>query len=33
MPWKVAGQQVGEVANFETLTFVKVFGAVSGAGL
>lgn len=29
-PWKVAGKQVGEVARYETLSFVKVYQAVSG---
>lgn len=29
-PWKLGGKQVGEVARFETLSFVKVFQAVSG---
>jgi cathepsin A (carboxypeptidase C) len=28
-PWKVGGKQVGEVTSFETLSFVKVYGAVS----
>jgi carboxypeptidase C (cathepsin A) len=26
-PWKVGGKQVGEVTSFETLSFVKVYGA------
>lgn len=29
-PWKVDGKQAGEVTQFDTLSFVKIYGAVSG---
>jgi hypothetical protein len=31
-PWRVAGKQAGTVTTFDTLSFVKVFDAVSVAG-
>ena len=31
-PWKVDGKVVGEVAKYDTLSFVKVYQAVSAAG-
>jgi carboxypeptidase C (cathepsin A) len=30
--WMVKGQQAGLVTSYDTLSFVKVFQAVSGAG-
>ena len=31
-PWFTKGKQSGNVTSFENLSFVKVFGAVSGKG-